>query len=54
MRWIIKGAQAMLDIRSIHLNEHWDEFTAFRINKINSELYPEQKIAENFEWKMVA
>ncbi len=54
MRWTIKGAQAMLDIRSVHLNEHWDEFTAFRINKINSELYPEQKIVENFEWKMVA
>ncbi len=44
MRWRIKGAQSMLDIRSVYLNEHWDEFTRFRIEKINSELYPDHKI----------
>ncbi len=33
MRWTIKGAQAMLDVRSVYLNEHWDEFTRFRIKK---------------------
>lgn len=54
MRWTIKGAQAMLDIRAVYLNEHWDEFTKFRIKKINSELYPEHKIIEKFEWKIVA
>ena len=54
MRWTIKGAQAMLDVRSVYLNEHWDEFTRFRIKKINSELYPDHKIVEQFEWKIVA
>jgi len=54
MRWTIKGAQAMLDIRSVYLNEHWDEFTKFRIKKINSELYPDHKIIEKFEWKIAA
>ena len=54
MRWTIKGAQAMLDIRSVHLNEHWDEFTRFRINKLNNELYPDHKIVEKYDWKIVA
>ncbi len=34
MRWTIRGAQAMLDIRSVHLNDHWDEFSKFRIKKL--------------------
>ena len=54
MRWTIKGAQAMLDVRLVYLNEHWDEFTKFRIKKNNSELYPEYEIVEKFEWKFVA
>jgi hypothetical protein len=53
MRWTIKGAQAMLDIRSVYLNEHWDEFTKFRIKKLNDELYPEQKRVQH-DWKIVA
>jgi len=54
MRWSIRGAQAMLDIRSVHLNEHWDEFSRFRIKKLNDELYPDHKIVEKYNWKMVA
>ena len=54
MRWTIKGAQAMLDIRSVYLNEHWDEFTRFRIKKLNDELYPDHKIIEQYNWKIVA
>ncbi len=51
MRWTIKGAQAMLDIRSVYLNEHWDEFTLFRINKLNEALYPERTLVEH-DWKI--
>ena len=54
MRWTIKGAQAMLDIRSVYLNEQWDEFTRFRIKKLNDELYPDHKIIEQYNWKIVA
>ncbi|MCH7696590.1 MAG: hypothetical protein IIB73_09925 [Proteobacteria bacterium] len=46
-----KGVQAMLDIRSFYLNEHWDEFTLFRINKLNEELYPERTLVEH-DWKI--
>lgn len=33
MRWSLEGAQAMLDLRSIHISGQWDEFTAHRIRK---------------------
>ena len=48
IRWTIKWAQSMLDIRSVYLNEHQDEFTKFRIKKINSELYPDREMVEKF------
>ena len=54
MRWTIRGAQAMLDIRSVHLNEHWDEFSKFRIKKLNDELYPDHQIVEKHNWKIAA
>lgn len=54
MCWTIKGAQAILDIWSVYFNEHWDEFTQFRIKKINSELYHEHEVVKKYEWKIVA
>lgn len=40
MRWSLEGAQAMLDLRSIHISGQWDEFTAHRIRKETERLYP--------------
>ena len=40
MRWSLDGAQAMLDLRSIHISGQWDEFTAHRIRKETERLYP--------------
>ncbi len=54
MRWTIKGAQAMLELRSVNLNEHWDEFSKFRIRKLNDELYPNNKIVAKYDWKVAA
>lgn len=39
MRWSLEGAQAMLDLRSIHISGQWDEFTAHRIRKETERLY---------------
>jgi hypothetical protein len=39
MRWIVEGAQAMLHLRSIYLNQQWDEFVAFRTQTEQSQLY---------------
>jgi hypothetical protein len=39
MRWKTPGAQAVLDIRSVHLNKETDEFTAYRIKREQERLY---------------
>jgi hypothetical protein len=40
MRWVLKGAQAMLHVRSVYISGLWDKFTAFRIQKETERLYP--------------
>ena len=40
MRWVIRGAQAMLGLRSIHMSGLWDEFMQFRIQREGQRLYP--------------
>lgn len=39
MRWKEPGAQAVLHVRSTHLNGELDEFTKFRVNKEQERLY---------------
>ena len=43
MRWRIAGAQAILSLRSIYLNDDWDAFHADRIQTEQHELYPYKK-----------
>ena len=38
MRWVMSGARAMLDMRCIYLSGLWEEFTAFRIQRIVGQL----------------
>lgn len=40
MRWVMRGAQAMLGLRSISLSGLWDEFTKFHIAQESQRLYP--------------
>jgi len=40
MTWTVTGAQAMLELRCIHLSEAWDEFTKFRVERETQRLYP--------------
>ncbi len=54
MRWTIKGAQALLDIRSVYLNDQWDEFTQYRIKKELDKLYPNKSVVERYEWRLTA
>lgn len=39
MRWELEGAQAMLSLRAIYLNDLWDQFIAYRIATEQSRLY---------------
>jgi hypothetical protein len=54
MRWSIDGAQAMLDVRSMYLNEDWDEFTAYRIKKEMKRLYPARNYFKQIKWPLAA
>jgi hypothetical protein len=40
MHWTVEGAQAMLDVRSVHVNGLWDEYQAYRITQEARKLYP--------------
>jgi len=39
MRWTAEGAQAMLHLRSVSLNGHWDDFIQFHIQAEQERLY---------------
>jgi hypothetical protein len=43
MRWRIAGAQAILSLRAIYVNEDWDAFHAGRIQTEQRKLYPYKK-----------
>jgi hypothetical protein len=40
MRWKIPGAQAMLELRTIHINGDWETFQQFRVKFETKRLYP--------------
>lgn len=40
MRWRTEGAQAMLDLRAVYLNDDWDAFQTYRIETERCKLYP--------------
>jgi len=39
MRWTVEGAQAMLHVRALYLNEQWDEFQEHRVEREQTRLY---------------
>jgi hypothetical protein len=39
MRWTVSGAQAMLHLRAIYLNGHWNKFVNYRIKTEQAKLY---------------
>lgn len=48
MRWEIEGAQSMLSLRAIYLNDQWDAFIAYRIETEQTRLYgktPQRSVA---------
>lgn len=39
MRWTVEGAQAMLHVRALYLNDQWGEFLEYRIEQEQTRLY---------------
>jgi hypothetical protein len=39
MRWTVEGAQAMLHVRALYLNDQWEEFLEHRVQREQARLY---------------
>lgn len=52
MHWTVDGAQAMLKLRCVAINDQWDEFTEFRIQRETQRLYPHATLYEVEAWPM--
>jgi len=54
MNWTIPGAEAMLELRCIHLTEQWDAFIEFRIARETQRLYPYRDTLKTLPWHVAA
>ena len=45
MRWTLSGAQAILDLRAVRINDDWDEYQQFRRHCQHQRLYDHRPIA---------
>lgn len=54
MRWVLEGAQAMLDLRTTYLNGQWDAFQAYRIERETERLHPHRSLIETTPWALAA
>jgi hypothetical protein len=54
MNWTIPGAEAMLELRCIHLTEQWDGFIEFRIARETQRLYPYRDTLKTLPWQVAA
>ncbi len=43
MRWVRKGAQAMLNLRSLWINDEWDDYQQHYVDQQLERLYPNRK-----------
>jgi hypothetical protein len=54
MHWTRPGAQAMLDVRSIHVNGDWDQYQSFRITLETEKLYPWRELVDGANYRLAA
>jgi hypothetical protein len=54
MNWTIPGAEAMLELRCIHLTEQWEAFIEFRIARETQRLYPYRDTLKTLPWHVAA
>jgi hypothetical protein len=52
MHWTPAGAQAMLDVRSVHVDGEWDAYQAYRIERETARLYPHRHLVEGSQYAM--
>ena len=54
MRWTVEGAQAMLALRTTHINGQWEDFQKYRIKQERQRLYPQHKWLKQATWPLAA
>jgi hypothetical protein len=54
MNWTIPGAEAMLELRCIHLMDQWDAFTELRVTNETQRLYPYRDTLKALPWHVAA
>lgn len=54
MHWTRAGAQAMLEVRSIHINGDWDRYQKFRFATETKKLYPWRELVEGDKYPLAA
>ena len=52
MRWVMDGAQSMLGLRCIFINDDWDDFMKFHIEQEQQALYPTHAANEEEFFKL--
>ena len=52
MTWTIAGAQAMLQLRCVHVSNLWGNFTKFRVQRETERLYPYRKTLAECPWSL--
>ena len=43
MRWCVDGAQAILDLRAVYLNDDWNQFHKYLIRREQKRIYPHRR-----------
>ena len=54
MNWTVPGAEAMLELRCIHLTDEWDAFVKYRIVRETERLYPYRDTLKTLHWSVAA
>lgn len=54
MHWTVAGAQAMLDVRSVHVNGDWEAYQGYRIDRESARLYPYRALFQGVEFTLAA
>jgi hypothetical protein len=54
MHWTPTGAQAMLDVRSVHVSAEWQQYQEYRIDKETSQIYPHRHLVDGPQYTLAA
>jgi hypothetical protein len=54
MHWTVEGAQAMLDVRSVHVDGDWEGYQSYRIARETQELYPHRYLVEGTQYALAS